>query len=746
MTFTVLCRDRRKMQISSIGWWESWSRSQSISRRRVWSHMGEALSGLMPWRHTFHAIEGKAVLKFRLEIHLVSCYTLWPLKNADTLFLQASLESAWSPTLFSSDTWFSWTSFTALWRGVSSWGPLHFMAGETTVVSKLLLTDCCHWNTPQSSVMQTSCLCDLTETLQFGGNDSVLDFFLGTVRLLLPCWVLFLLTLSLMLSCNLSVAGLPESFSSFLWLLHPWLPLSEVSEHAPVVPVRHPHHHPPQPRHGGPQVGHYKPAGQWNRFARLFSSPLNLWNGFDRTVVGYKHTWMLGRRYTMNVSFKIFCGWDFTIQDPESAALKHSFIRNDLRVSMCETKLSKNYYSKCFQWKWSLGISQRSCPVSPPRPQLFLEEQNFSLRVAQRTLGQRVRLYLLRFVLNLLVVSLLTGAIYLIFYATEKSQHEVKQNPDAQRPAVFLWVDFLPLCLLERPPLLVGQADPPVPSSHHHQPRQPVPALRLPQDLVFWRLLFHHAGQCHACEVRHTHSHSHSPCPQGKYIDTYLYTHAHTLILVFLQEHLFEAGLTGVLLSFHLPNKRQSTGEWRGNDVSVGLNKTKIIQIAVFQCWENRLGSEMYKLCIFNFLAIFCSAFLLNYPRKWVCFRSTVAHLINKKVHFYSRSNFPLSERLIQDKYPRSLLARLLGKQYFLIPFNVLDLVYSQTVSWIGVYYCPLLPMIGTVTLIATLYIKKVFSSFFSHHFTFCTRESFSLWNNFNMTLRIYTLFDKLIR
>lgn len=76
MTFTVLCRDRRKMQISSIGWWESWSRSQSISRRRVWSHMGEALSGLMPWRHTFHAIEGKAVLKSSLEIHLVSCYTL----------------------------------------------------------------------------------------------------------------------------------------------------------------------------------------------------------------------------------------------------------------------------------------------------------------------------------------------------------------------------------------------------------------------------------------------------------------------------------------------------------------------------------------------------------------------------------------------------------------------------------------------------------------------------------------------
>ena len=67
-----------------------------------------------------------------------------------------------------------------------------------------------------------------------------------------------------------------------------------------------------------------------------------------------------------------------------------------------------------------------------------------------------------------------------------------------------------------------------------------------------------------------------------------------------------------------------------------------------------------------------------------------------------------LSDRLLQEKYPLSLLARLSGKQHFLIPFNVLDLVYSQTVSWVGVYYCPLLPLIGTVTLMATFYIKKV--------------------------------------
>lgn len=64
--------------------------------------------------------------------------------------------------------------------------------------------------------------------------------------------------------------------------------------------------------------------------------------------------------------------------------------------------------------------------------------------------------------------------------------------------------------------------------------------------------------------------------------------------------------------------------------------------------------------------------------------------------------------RLLQEKYPSSLLARLSGEQNFLVPFHVLDLVYFQTVSWVGVYYCPLLPLIGTVILVATFYIEKV--------------------------------------
>lgn len=60
-------------------------------------------------------------------------------------------------------------------------------------------------------------------------------------------------------------------------------------------------------------------------------------------------------------------------------------------------------------------------------PQLLLEEQRFSMRVAQRKLGQKVQLYLLRFFLNVLVLCLLSGAFCLIYYAILTSGKGVSQ-------------------------------------------------------------------------------------------------------------------------------------------------------------------------------------------------------------------------------------------------------------------------------------------------------------------------------
>ncbi|XP_042287241.1 transmembrane channel-like protein 7 isoform X2 [Thunnus maccoyii] len=364
-------RQRRKMQTSNIGFWESWRRSQSIYRKRAWEQLGGALASLLPWQHTLRTIQGRfgigvkayfVFLRYLIFLNILYCALIWG-----------------------------------------------FILGPTTFYGRS----------------------NNSEPLKFGENDSVLDFVMGTGYLN---------------RSSVFVAFYRHGCLDFTCLNTPLLYLAGI-------------------------------------LTILFLSAIMV---VRRTIVGYKHTWMLGKRYSMNVTYKIFCGWDFTIQCPTAATLERSFIRNDLK--------------------------------------LFLEEQRFSMREARRTFRQWAHLYLLRFNLNLLVLSLLSGAFYLIYFATDKSQSQSQRH----------------------------------------------------------------------------------------------------------------------------------------------------------MCRENEIGREMYKLCIFNFLTTFCNAFLLNYPRK-----------------------------VLQEKYPSSLLARLSGKQHFLIPFNVLDLVYIQTVSWVGVYYCPLLPLIGIVILIMTLYIKK---------------------------------------
>ncbi|XP_036803894.1 transmembrane channel-like protein 7 isoform X2 [Oncorhynchus mykiss] len=276
-----------------------------------------------------------------------------------------------------------------------------------------------------------------------------------------------------------------------------------------------------------------------------------------RTVVGYKHTWLLGNRYNIHMSYKVFCGWDFCIQDPEVADLKLSFIRNELK--------------------------------------LYLEEERFQQREARRTLGQWAHLYSLRGLLHLLVLVLLGGAFCLIYYATMASK--------AERSGDYL---ILRLLLHYLPPIVITLVN------------------------FFLPHVFRHISS---------------------FEDYSLTTQVNATLVrsIFLK-----LASLGMYLFFLFKNSQQ-------------------------ECWENQFGKEMYKLSVFDFLACFCNTFFIVYPRKWFV-----------------------------DRYPSSWLARLSGKQHFLIPFNVLDLVYSQTVTWVGLFYCPMLPFIETVKLMAVFYIKKL--------------------------------------
>ncbi|XP_051851453.1 transmembrane channel-like protein 8 isoform X2 [Antechinus flavipes] len=96
-----------------------------------------------------------------------------------------------------------------------------------------------------------------------------------------------------------------------------------------------------------------------------------------------------------------------------------------------------------------------------------------------------------------------------------------------------------------------------------------------------------------------------------------------------------------------------------------------------YQCWENLVGQELYKLSIFDFFLMLAFAFLITLPR-----RLLVDHLSGQ---------FWL----------------WLGREEFLVPKNVLDIVAGQTVTWMGLFYCPLLPLLSSIFIFFTFYVKK---------------------------------------
>ncbi|XP_039346465.1 transmembrane channel-like protein 7 isoform X3 [Mauremys reevesii] len=98
----------------------------------------------------------------------------------------------------------------------------------------------------------------------------------------------------------------------------------------------------------------------------------------------------------------------------------------------------------------------------------------------------------------------------------------------------------------------------------------------------------------------------------------------------------------------------------------------------LYPCWESRVGQEMYKLMIFDFIIIFAVAVFVDFPRKLL-----VTYCSYKPIQWC-------------------------GLQKFQIPENVLEIVYGQTICWIGTFYSPLLPAIATVKYFIVFYIKKI--------------------------------------
>nr|XP_056722580.1 transmembrane channel-like protein 5 [Euleptes europaea] len=99
-----------------------------------------------------------------------------------------------------------------------------------------------------------------------------------------------------------------------------------------------------------------------------------------------------------------------------------------------------------------------------------------------------------------------------------------------------------------------------------------------------------------------------------------------------------------------------------------------IVAASEEQCWETLVGRDIYKLIVAEFICCLLGSFFGEFVR-----------------------------RIIGTK-----CCKRLGVPEFDIARNVLDLIYAQTLAWIGIFFSPLIPAIQIISFFVIFYVKKV--------------------------------------
>ncbi|XP_040611676.1 transmembrane channel-like protein 5 isoform X2 [Mesocricetus auratus] len=99
-----------------------------------------------------------------------------------------------------------------------------------------------------------------------------------------------------------------------------------------------------------------------------------------------------------------------------------------------------------------------------------------------------------------------------------------------------------------------------------------------------------------------------------------------------------------------------------------------IVALSGEECWETLIGQDIYRLLLMDFVFSLADSLLGEFLR-----------------------------RLIGTKFITSL-----SLQEFDIARNVLELIYAQTLTWLGIFFCPLLPFIQMITLFIMFYVKNI--------------------------------------
>ncbi|XP_051877722.1 transmembrane channel-like protein 7 [Pristis pectinata] len=303
---------------------------------------------------------------------------------------------------------------------------------------------------------------------------------------------------------------------------------------------------------------------------------LSLFWVVKRAVEGFKQSFIRSEDRFQSFCNKIFAGWDFCITDEHAAELKHSSLQYELKTD--------------------------------------LDEERIKQKIADRTQKEKCQIYLLRALLNLLVLLILAVCFYCIYRTTVYSQQFHYTQNNAGSFTFDLTVQYLPSIVIT--------------------------AANFITPLLFERIIRFE---------------DYSPAFEIKFM---------LLRSVFVRL----ANIIVLLVSLWSQITTCDGGECK----PCGYNHK------LYPCWETRIGQEMYKLMIFDLIIIAVVTLFVEFPRKLL-------------VTFCPFPPFTWW-----------------GQQQFSVPQNVLEIVYGQTICWIGTFYSPLLPGIATIKYFAIFYIKKV--------------------------------------
>ncbi|CAI9726297.1 transmembrane channel 7 isoform X1 [Octopus vulgaris] len=134
------------------------------------------------------------------------------------------------------------------------------------------------------------------------------------------------------------------------------------------------------------------------------------------------------------------------------------------------------------------------------------------------------------------------------------------------------------------------------------------------------------------------------------------------------------------------------------------------------KCWETYVGQQFYKLIILDFAIVVFVNMVIHTLRRLVYnyFHKGEDQLDSSMEGREDQLDSNMEDREVAEdvdsnacKRGLSRVIKFVGPQEFELPQNVLDIVYLQSLCWLGTFFSPLSPAIITVQLFIIFYVKR---------------------------------------